>query len=93
MVPARSPPATVALSHGDSVRLLETTTFGVLFMKSIACWGSPGGPACHAGMKPSASLRPSTIRSTFDVIALMYAPTSSVHGNCIQSISPLGPAM
>lgn len=63
-VSAGSPFATVAFRQGDSVRVREITTLGVLFIWSIEAWSSPSGPASHAGMKPSASLRPSTIVST-----------------------------
>ena len=68
-VSARSPPATTAFSQGDSVRVLEITTLGVLFIQSMDSWSSPSGPDAHAGMNPSASLRPSTMQSTGSVSA------------------------
>ena len=68
-VSARSPPATTAFSQGDSVRVLEMTTFGVSFIQSIEAGSSPSGRDAQAGMNPSASLRPSTLQSTGSVSA------------------------
>ena len=90
---AGSPPTTVAFFHGDSDRLFERTTLGVLFIWSIDAWSSPGGPDSQAGMNPSASLRPSTIVSTFFQMPVTWVLRSSVQGPLIQSISPPGPAM
>jgi hypothetical protein len=75
------------------VSVLEITTLGVLFIQSIDAWSSPSGPDAHAGMNPSASLRPSTMVSTDCMSVSTYELMSSVHGMVIQSISPFGPAM